>query len=92
MITDKSENMKRLTAGKEVILYKNVLMSLTSWPKCKVSAVIQNEFLGRSPELQMCLFLRKSYNHKMLSNHPLKICPFSGISERKFKCRNSKPG
>lgn len=91
MITDKSENVKD-TAGKQVILYKNVLMPLTSRPKRKVPLVIKNEFLGSSPELQMCLFLRKSYNHKVLNNHPLKICPFSDISERKLKFRNLRPG
>lgn len=39
----------------------------------------------------MCLVLRKCYNQKILSNHPLKICPFSNILDRKLKFRYSKP-
>lgn len=39
----------------------------------------------------MHLVLRKCYNQKILSNHPMKICPFWGISDRKLKFRYLKP-
>lgn len=39
----------------------------------------------------MCLALRKCYNKKILSNHPMKPCPFWGISDRNLKFRYLKP-
>lgn len=39
----------------------------------------------------MHLVLRKCYNQKILSNHPMKICPFWCISDRKLKFRYLKP-
>lgn len=39
----------------------------------------------------MCLVLIKCYNQKVLSNHPLNICPFSSISDGNLKFKYLKP-